>query len=172
MKKFVVLLMVLCLLGTCALAEGNQINWSDVEEQVAASGIEGDFYSVADIGVKMFIPAALKEIDLSDEDVEEGYICYLSTDDQSAVVAVMYADFEGNSLEDYAAILPDIGATGVEMDVINGIPAVTYEVPENDSVNVAMMTDTGYAIEFVFNPASDEGFKSMSAIMCASIQAE
>ncbi|MER2143536.1 MAG: hypothetical protein ABS888_07045, partial [Eubacteriales bacterium] len=60
MKKIFALLMALCLLGTCALAEPTEINWSDLEAQVAESGIDGDFYSVSDIGVKMFIPTALQ----------------------------------------------------------------------------------------------------------------
>lgn len=172
MKKLFALLMALCLLGTCALAEPTKINWSDLEAQVAESGIDGDFYSVSDIGVKMFIPTFLQNMELTEDDVNQGYICFLANEDQSALVAVMYANFEGKSLEDYAAVLPEVGATEIEMIVVNGIPAVSYEVPGNDTLNVAMGTDQGYIIEFVFKPASDEGFKSIAAIMSASIQAE
>ena len=170
MKKFLAILMALCLLGACALAEPAEVKWADVAESVAASGIEGDIYPISDLGVSMFIPTVLQEVELTEEDVQNGYLAYLATEDQSAAVAVMYANLEGASLEDYAAVLPEVGATEVEYCVINGIPAVSYEMPENDTVNVAMTTDTGYGIEFVFSPASDEGFKTIAAIMTASIQ--
>ena len=170
MKKIFAILMALCLLVSCAMAE--EINWADIEGTVAESGIEGDFASISDIGVKMFIPSVFNDIELSEEDVANGYLCYLTTDDESGTVAVMYADVNGMSLEDYAASLPDVGATEVELGTLNGIPVVTYEVPENDTMNIAMMTDTGNAIEFVFNPASDEGFKSVATIIAASIQPE
>lgn len=170
MKKIIAILMALCLLTGFAMAE--EINWSDIEDTVADSGIEGEFFSISDIGVKMFIPDVFQEVELSEDDVAEGYICYLTTEDESGTVAVTYADVNGMSLEDYAGYLPEVGATDVELGTLNGIPVVSYEVPENDTVNIAMMTDAGNAIEFVFNPASDEGFSSVAGIMGASIQPE
>ena len=55
MKKIFAILMALCLLIGCAMAE--EINWADIEGTVAESGIEGDFASISDIGLKMFIPS-------------------------------------------------------------------------------------------------------------------
>ena len=170
MKKILAIVMALCLLGACALAEATEVKWADFAEAVAANGIEGDIYPISDLGVSMFIPNVFQEVELSEEDVQNGYLCYLTTEDQSAAVAVMYANLGSASLEDYAATLPEVGATDIDNCVINGIPAVSYQMPENDTVNVAMLTDTGYGIEFVFSPASDEGFQTVAAIMTASIQ--
>ena len=172
MKKILAILMALCLMAVCAMAEANEVNWADVEPSVAEAGIEGNLVSVSDLGVKMFVPTIFQEVELTEDDVNNGYICYLTTEDGSAKVAVMYANLEGASLEDYMAALPEVGATEVEMGVINGIPVVTYKMPENDTLNVAMLTDAGYGIEFLFAPASDEGFQSVAAIMSASIQPE
>ena len=82
MKKIIAILMALCLLTGFAMAE--EINWSDIEDTVADSGIEGEFFSISDIGVKMFIPDVFQEAELSEDDVAEGYICYLTTEDESA----------------------------------------------------------------------------------------
>ena len=172
MKKFLAILMVLCMFACAAMAEPAEVNWADVEPSVAEAGIEGNFVSVADLGIKMFVPAGFQETELSDEDVQAGYISYLTTEDQSAVMAIMYADLGGASLEDYANTLPQVGATEIEPGTINGIPVVTYDMPENNTLNVAMLTDTGYGIEFIFSPANDDGLKSVAAIMTASIQPE
>ena len=86
MKKIVALLMALCLLGSFALAESVELNWADVEGAVADAGIEGNFAAISDIGVKMFIPTVFQDVELSDEDVAEGYLCVLSTEDESATV--------------------------------------------------------------------------------------
>ena len=170
MKKFFAILMALCLFCSVALAE--EINWADVEASVAEAGIEGDFVSVSDLGVKMFVPSVFQEVELSEEDVANGYICYLTTEDQSGNVGVFYNDTEGLSLEELAAGLSEAGATDVELATLNGIPVVTYTQSESDSVNVGMMTDAGNAVVFSFSPSSDEGFQSIAAIMTASIQAE
>ena len=110
MKKIIAILMALCLLTGFAMAE--DINWSDVEATVADSGIEGDFFSIGDIGVKMFIPSVFQEVELSEDDVAEGYICYLTTEDEAGTVAVTYADVNGMSLEDYAGYLPEVRPGG------------------------------------------------------------
>ena len=170
MKKFFAILLALCLFTGVALAEAVEINWSDVEASVTEAGIEGDFAAISDIGVKMFIPTVFQDVELSDEDVADGFICYLTTEDQSGNVLVFYADAEGLSLEDFAAGLPEAGATDVELGTLNGIPVVTYAQADNDSVNVSMMTDAGNIVVFCFNPASDEGFQGVAAIMSASIQ--
>lgn len=170
MKKFVAILMALCLL--CGFAMAEEINWADVEPSVTEAGIEGSFASVSSIGVKMFIPSGLSELELSDEDVENGYICYLTDSDQTCAAVVMYADLNGASLDKYAEVLPEVGATEIELCTLNGIPVVTYSMPENNTMNVCLLTDTGYGIEFVFFPADDENFKSVATIMAASIQPE
>ena len=160
--------MALCLLTGFAMAE--ELNWSDYEGLIAEYNLEGEFKEISDIGVKMFIPSYFQEVELSDEDQSNGYFCYMTNADQTAVIAMLYADGEGKTLDDFAAMLPDLGAADVEQGTINNIPVVTYEMPENDSVNVAFATDGGYIIEFVFNPASDESVKTVAFIMTASIQ--
>ena len=75
------------------------------------------------------------------------------------------------TLEDLGAALSESGAKDVALVTINGIPVITYEQPATDSMNVCMLTDADNFVMFVFEPASDEDFQSVAAIMTASIQA-
>ena len=64
-----------------------------------------------EISIKMWMPTVLAAVELTDEDKEGGYIGYYMTEDESAAIAVVYADVDGMSLEDYKAALADNGAT-------------------------------------------------------------
>ena len=177
MKKFLfVVLAVMLLTFSAAFAQEtetvNEINWTDVEPAVAEAGISGDFAAVSDLGIMMWIPDVFSEIELDEEDVEDGFICILATEDEEEGVMVFYEDFEGAGLEDLLAVLSEEeDVEEPEMGVINGIPALTYTDVENDALNVVFMTDEGYAVVFSFFPMSDEGFSQVAAIMAASIQA-
>lgn len=175
MKKLIAIALSLCLMLTtfCAVAEtANVINWADVEPQVTEAGWQGEFFTFAEIAMKLWIPSVMTSLELTDEDREAGYIGYFTTEDQSASVAVCYIDLGGMDLETYAGQLADVGATNVELGTLNGIPVVTYSVPENDSYNVAATTQAGYVLELVCAPMSDEGFASVVPFIMASIQAE
>ncbi len=176
MKKILfAVLAVMLLTFSAAFAQetetANEINWTDVEPAVAESGISGDFYTVSDLGVMMWIPSVLSEIELDDEDVEDGFICILETEDEEEGVMVFHEDLEGAGLEELLAVLKEEeGVAEPEMGVINGIPAVTYTDTENDALNVVFTTDKGYAVVFSFFPMSNEGFAQVASIMAASIQ--
>ena len=169
MKKLIALIMVLAvaLFATGALAE-NAVNWSDIEAQV--EGIEGDFYTFDEISVQIWVPAVLENIELGQEDVDAGYIGYFQAADGSAAVGVQYVNVDGMSLEDYAAALPEYGASEIEMGTVNGLPCVSYTLPESDAGAAAFATEAGYIFEVSAAPISDEGFASLAAIIMASIQ--
>ena len=148
------------------------INWEDVSAMVEEAGISGDFYAVGDTGLCMWIPDdVFTEVELTDEDVENGFIAYLTTEDESAVVSVSYAQIEDVTVDDYYGLVADVeGVEELEMDAVNGIAAVSYNLPEQDSWTVSFVDDEGYIYEFTFAPMSDEGFQQIAAIMAASIQ--
>ena len=85
----------------------------------------------------------------------------------------MYVDVDGMSLDEYQAYLEgEEDVDEVEAGIINGIPVVTYSMPENDVACVSIATERGYILEFSFYPMSDEGFEAVAQIMMVSIQAE
>ena len=173
MKKLFAILMALCLtLSFAALAEAdNEVNWSDVEGTLEEAGVTGEFVTFDQIAVKIWIPEGLEAVELTDEDVENGYIGYFADDE--AQLAVVYANVEGMSIEDYAAQLEGMdGISEIAMLVINGLPAVRYQMAENDSLNIAFATEAGYILEVTMAPLSAEGADVVWGVVGASIQPE
>ena len=159
--------------ATEAAAEVVELNWSEIEGQIKESGIEGDFVTFDQIAMKVWVPSVLKEVELTEEDVENGYIGYYATDDQAAAMAIVYVNVDGMDLDAYTEKLaedPDV--KNPSRMVINGYDCLNYDLESNDSTNVAFATEMGAILEFTFSPMSDEGFASTASLMAASIQPE
>ena len=172
MKKLLSIVMILCLTMSAALAEEAVLNWSDFEPILEQAGVTGEFQTFDEIAVKIWLPDGLNAVELSDEDKSQGYIGYYMPEDESAAVAVMYVDVSGMSLEDYAATLAsdEIGATEIEMGTVNGLPCVSYRLPEKDCVCVTFTTEAGYALEVTCWPASVENAEYVWGAVVSSIQ--
>lgn len=177
MKKIVSLLLAVAMLALCAVSAfateekaPTEINWADLEAQSAETVAKGEFVSFEEIAVQMWVPTVLPAVELTDEDLEEGYIAYFMTEDESAAVSVVYVDVDGMTLEEYKEQLVDAGATDIEDVIINGIPAVSYALEESDTACTAFTTEAGYILEVAGSPKSDEGFASILMFMMASIQ--
>ena len=173
MKKILAILVAMMLFATVAVAETAELNWSDFEPILEAGGVAGQFYTFDEIAVKMWLPEGINPVELTDEDREEGYIGYFMPEDESAAVAVMYVDMEGMSIEDYAANLSTTdGVTEVEAGTVNGLPCVTYQMPEQDSVSIAFTTEAGYILEVTCVPLSEENAELVWGAVVSSIQPE
>ena len=170
MKKLFALVVVLVLALSAVSAFAAEMNWSDVEE--TASQIEGDFVTFDEIAVKIWMPAVLQAVELTDEDTQNGYIGYFMTEDESAAVAVQYVNTDGMTLEEYAAQLEEAGLTGIETGTVNGLPCVSYDNPESDATSISFTTEAGYILEVTCSPMSDEGFAATATLIAASIQGE
>lgn len=172
MKKFVALFvaLVLCLSMASAAFADATITWAEVEPVIAEAGWEGEFKTFEEIAIQIWIPTVLQEIELGEEDTEAGYIGYYMTEDESAAVSVMYVDVDGMTLEEYAEMLPEYGATEIEMGTVNDLPCITYVLEETDTACIAFATEMGYILEVACSPYSDEGFKIVAGAICASIQ--
>ena len=169
MKKLfaVVLALVLALSTVSALA--TEVTWE--EASVAAEGVDGDFYLIEQVGLAVWVPAVLQPVELPAEAAEDGYIACFMTAEQGAGFTVQYLDGQGNSLEAFAATMETAGAVDIENVVINGLPAISFEMPESDASVIACATEAGYYLVFSFSPMSDEGFRATAVVIGASIQA-
>ena len=175
MKKFISLLVLICVaLMPAALAEETpSLNWEDVTPALEAGGVTGQFYTFDEVAVKMWLPDGINPVELTEEDTSKGYIGYFQPDDQSAAVAVVYVDVNGMSLEEYAGSLSQTeGVTEVEMATVNGLPCVTYRMPEQDTVNISFTTQAGSILEVTCWPASVENADLVWGAVAASIQPE
>ena len=148
------------------------INWDELQQQAADTIAQGEFITFDEIAVTMWMPNALTAVELTEEDLAQGYIGYYQPEDGSAAIAVIYGDINGMTLEEYKEQLAQSGATDIEDVVINGIEAVSYALEDTDTACVAFVTEAGYVFEVSGAPKSDEGFAAVLSMVMASIQAE
>ncbi len=156
-------------------AEVMELNWADVAGVEEAKELidSGEFVVFDEIACKFWVPSVLEAQELTDEDTEEGYIGYFTTEEEDAVASVMLVDVDGMTLEEYKAELEGMDdVSGVADAVINGMECVGYDVEDDDVTCVAFATESGSILEFTFYPASDEDFSSVAAVMMASIMPE
>ena len=180
-KLFALILAALMVLGCVAVASAEQaqtlqLNWEEYAAEIEASEeakatLAGDFVTMEEIALKLYIPAAFEQVELTDEDREAGYIAYFAMGEDMGI-GIQYVDADGMSLEEYAQLLTEdsIECTNA---VVNGLPALAYSFTEDDreTAVLAFSTEKGYILEISFVPANDEGFAAIATVVMASIQA-
>lgn len=180
-KLFALILAALMVLGCAAVASAEQeqtmeLNWEDFAKEIEASeemkaAWSGDFVTMDEIAMKLYIPASFEQVELTDEDREAGYIAYFAMG-EDAGIGIQYVDMSGMSLEEYAQLLTEdsIECTNA---VVNGLPALAYSFTENDRETsvLAFSTEMGYILEIAFAPTNDEGFAAVATVLMASVQA-
>ena len=100
MKKWIALLLMAALLLCSVSALANtEVNWADVEENAYEIDPNGEFWTLSDLGLQMWIPSVFEQWDLTDEQAEKGYQFVFATSDDAAEVWCKYVAYDG-SLED------------------------------------------------------------------------
>ena len=174
MKKLFAVVMTLALMISAVAAfaaEGSNVttvNWSDHEAEAAK--LEGRFATVADTGLKMYIPAEFKDAskELSQENIDAGHILLKSEKDEKAVVSAQVVPADISS---FVGSLQKDGKTVWEMR-INGLIGAQFSV-EKDGVtysNFAFGSNAGTTLLFSFGPVNAEPYTSLYKVMVSSIQ--
>ena len=170
MKKLFALVLALCLLCGCtAMAETatNEITWEQVVPAIEAGNVTGDFYTFDEIAVAIWIPTGMVPTQVPDDN----YIGYFVPEDGSeGAVAVCYVNMNGADLDAYKAAAEQAGASNAEMGTVNGLPCVSYEVPEQKTVCIAFTTEAGYVLEVAIAPVASDEEKIAASVIMASIQ--
>ncbi|MBR7173110.1 MAG: hypothetical protein IKD50_01610 [Clostridia bacterium] len=176
MKKLIAILISLCLMlaaaGAFAETAITEMSWETVEPLLETYGLEGNFETFDEVAVQIWIPSSMTRSELTQEDVDKGFIAHFLDEDQTAQVSVVYVDVDGTTLEEYEKMLPDYGVSDIEELVINDIPALSYTVEETDSVTIAFETEGGYILEITMAPKSAEGADIAWYIVASSIMEE
>ena len=181
-KLFALILAALMVLGCAAVASAEQeqtleLNWEDFVGEIEASeeakaALSGDFVTMEEIALKLYIPAAFEQVELTDEDREAGYIAYFTMGEDMGV-GIQYVDMSGMSLEEYAQLLTEEYGFECMDAVVNGLPALAYSFTEDDRETsvLAFSTEMGYILEIACAPTNDEGFAAVATVLMASVQA-
>ena len=86
-------------MSSALAADGSDFLWSESEKE--ASEIDGEFHSFETAGLKIWIPAVLEEQNLSEEEMQAGYIGIFATQSHS-VIKISCIDENVESLEEYS----------------------------------------------------------------------
>lgn len=181
-KLFALILATLMVLGCAAVASAEQaqtleLNWEAFEAEIESSeemkaAWSGDFVTMDEIAMKLYIPASFEQVELTDEDREAGYIAYFAMGEDVGI-GIQYVDAGGMSLEEYAKSLTEEYGFECTDAVVNGLPALGYSFTEDDreTAVLAFATEKGYILEISFAPTNDEGFGAVATVLMASVQA-
>ena len=180
MKKLFALVLALLMLASvaCAAAETAQeemptveISWEDVA--ALADKYEGDFVSVADLGLYMYLPSSFANVDPTEEQAAAGVIAILASEELGGAVSITYQNMGDYDLNSFIEELKNVGATGFEMDAVNGLPALSYDLDVDGVKTSSLVFEEGEnnTITFSFAPMDSETFREVAVFMGASIQA-
>lgn len=172
MKKLIALMMSIAMLLTMSCAAlADEINWTDYESAAAEIDPDGALMQVADYNLVMWVPSIFSEQELTEENIADGYISVLSTADESASIIIMKDEGVEADLETWCQGFIEAGYNDAEIDVINGVQALTYSDSESDMACVLYkIEDSNEVLQFSFMPMSDEGFAAVAFCMAASLQ--
>ncbi len=158
---------------TSTEADVTEFNWEEVEDAAPDVDPDAAFFQVGDWNLKMWIPSVFTEQELTDEDIADGILSFMATEDGEAGVMITISDNEGgDGLDAWRDALVDLGCEDAEIIVINGIEALAYSDEDSDTMNVIfLLLDSEEVLQFTFWPWSDEDFQAVVYIMISSLQA-
>jgi hypothetical protein len=132
---------------------------------------EGKIGSASEAEIVLSMP----EGDLAkrlEKDGEEMLAKHELPDGTAGIYAQYLTGYDGATMDETVATLEANGATEIERCTLNGLDAVSFSVPDVNAVYVVFITQSGNYVQFIFSPASDEGFASVAQLVTASIRPE
>ena len=140
MKRYLCILLVLLLAVTACAAMAEGLN-------------EEEFVVLNYTGLKMWVPAGLERIELTEEELAVGIIdCFENEDAEQYVDVFSNPDLTGTLDEYLAEIQDDPYFTDVTLASVNDLPCLTYVTKEEDLVvyTAVFSSDDGHYIEISF----------------------
>ena len=170
MKKFFAFMLTLALVLSVSGALAESVTWEEVgAAAVETYGLEGDFVSLSELGLAIWLPSTLGAAEVSEEDAAAGRYLLFVDQDQECYLAVDTINVEGMTLDQAYQNAVDNGMTGPEIVNINGLSAVTY-ADETNNIGCVVLVDTNSnMIIFSFGPFSEEGADMIFYLICSSI---
>ena len=175
MKKIIALALVLVMMLVSASAFAYSLTEYTYDESMFAD-VGGDWLAFEDFGVMFYLPDIFASLEVSAEEAEQGVVANFATSDLSGVLSIAYgaaADLEGNPIE-YADGLADfyasLGMANVDVVMINGLPVVTYMIPDQDMLSYCLFFNDATQVVFTFAPASSTNLGLLAGLTMSSLQ--
>ena len=175
MKK--ILALVLCLMMafcSCAFAtEENALVFDSA--LVEAIGLEGEFAAIEDFGLMFYCPANFAMYEVTEEQAAAGVYATFAPEDLSFGMTLTYnmvQDGNGNIITDLESLTATYIASGfadATICTVNGLPAVTYSMPDAGLMALAFMMENGAVLSFQIVPVLDEATLNTAYAIMSSI---
>ena len=173
MKKLIALLALLCValvpFSVTAETAVSSVTWNDVAPVVESAGISGGFYSIEEMGLKIWLPDELNSVEVSEEDAAAGRYAVLTDADQSCALFIDAVNVEGMTLDQAYNNAVANGMTEPEIVNVNGIDTLSYKDEANNTAAVVLVDTNCNMIIFSFLPINVEGAELVFGIIAASI---
>lgn len=172
MRKIILWIVCLCLIGTVAFAEDViELNWAEIGTEEVQT--QGEFYQVETpdkAAVTFWLPSFLNAVDLSGM---EGFFvpqAVYASEDMAYSVAIF--TFEVASLDEHAATMKsDGGGSDFRHLTINGVGCIGYEVKAENMESLIYPVSDHMVVSFNITPMDgDEDWDAVKAAILASIQ--
>ncbi|MBR3016115.1 MAG: hypothetical protein IKH57_03370 [Clostridia bacterium] len=173
MKKMISLMALLCVVlmpfAVTAETAAAAVNWEDVAPVIEAGEVAGSFYSIEDMGLKLWLPDGLEAFEVSEEDAAAGRYALLMDAEQTCAITIDAVYVEGMTLDQAYQNAVANGMAEPEIVTVNGIDALTYKDAANDLASVVLVDTNCNMIIFSFMPISAEGAELVFSFIAASI---
>ena len=172
MKKLIALLTLVCvmMMSFSVLAETTAITWEEIGAPVVeAAEIEGDFYSIEELGLAVWLPNGLNAAEISEEDATAGRLYLMTDDEQTCAFIIDAVHVDGMTLDQAYENAVASGMIEPEIVNINGLDALSYK---NESINagcVVLVDTNSNMIIFSLTPIEGEDAELVFGLIMSSI---
>ena len=175
MKKILSLVLALVMLASVsAFAEYSLTEYTYDESLFADVG--GDWLAFEDFGVMFYLPDVFEALEVSAEEAEQGVVANFATSDLSGVLSIAYGpavDLEGNAIgfaDGLADFYASLGMSNVDVVMINGLPVVSFTMPDMDMLSYCLFFNDSTQVVFSFAPASSSNLALLAGLTMSSLQ--
>ncbi|MBQ6510311.1 MAG: hypothetical protein IJI07_12625 [Flexilinea sp.] len=175
MKKFLFVVIALCLIVFPVFAETEEvqvITWDEAEEAFTENGYHGLIYSFDKLGFEMMIPDGLEMAELTEEMFyDRGIMSVFIDESGTRQVVVELSNLYCETLDEVADMVSEnVGDAQFAYAQINGLNALLFTNPGEDSVTCVLNAGDGYFVQVTVSPSEDEYMHAMTNYIFASIR--
>ena len=170
MKKTLILLTMICVVLMPAASLAETITWSEVGEPFAEqAGLEGEFYSLSEMGLAIWLPDDLYAVEPAAEDAAAGRYALFTDEAQECFLAIDTIHVDGMTLNQAYDNAVASGMKEPEIVNVNGLDTLSY-LDETNNLGCIVLVDTNCnMIIFSLTPCDSEAAQLVFTVIGSSI---
>ena len=126
-------------------------------------------YAMEELGLAIWLPDGLNAVELSEEEIAEGYLYVLTDDEETCLITVDAVNMEGMTLDGVLEAAIAEGMFEPEIVNINGLSAVSYKDEANNAGCIVLVDTDCNVITFTLMPIEGEEAELAFAVIMSSL---